>query len=93
MKVASKQYSILVESRKCRQELAAALQANLGQHLIGTLLTAHALATALSKRNAPEASEAESLVTLLTTASSDVKDILVKLDKNLPITSETHKSS
>ncbi|MEO8205658.1 MAG: hypothetical protein ABI615_05715 [Chthoniobacterales bacterium] len=74
-----------MESRKCRQELAANLQANLGQHLIGTLLSAQALVQSLNKRKAPEAIEAEKLVVLLSTANTDVRNILLKLTGNIPL--------
>lgn len=63
-----------------RQDMATELHDGLGQHLIGSLLSARVLVKLLEDRNAPEVEQARSLLTHLRTASDDVQAIIRKLD-------------
>lgn len=63
-----------------RQDVATELNDGLGQHLIGSVLSARVLVKLLEERNAPELDQARSLLTHLRTASDDVQAIIRKLD-------------
>jgi signal transduction histidine kinase len=63
-----------------RQEVATELHDGLGQHLLGSLLSARVLVKLLEERNAPELDQAKSLLQHLRSASEDVRDIIRKLD-------------
>lgn len=58
---------------------AGLLREGLAQHLAGTLLTAHALATKLKKNEASEVVEAAQLVALLHAAIDDMSDLISNL--------------
>ncbi len=60
--------------------MAEELNEGLGQHLLGSLLSAHTLVVLLDKRHAPEAEQARMLLEHLRTASGDVKTLVRKLD-------------
>lgn len=63
-----------------RQEVATELHDGLGQHLIGSVLSAGVLVKLLEERNAPEADQARSLLRHLRSATDDVQAIIRKLD-------------
>ena len=60
------------------------LHDDLGQHLVGTLLAAGALKTRLSRRQAPEATEAAYLLDLLKKAHEELGALTVRLDSANP---------
>lgn len=64
--------------------LADRLHGTLGQHLVGTLLTAGALAARLTDRHAPEASEAAYLVDILREANEELTCLILTLEKGNP---------
>jgi signal transduction histidine kinase len=63
-----------------RQEVATELHDGLGQHLLGSMLSARVLVKMLEERNAPELDEAKSLLNHLRSASDNIQDIIRKLD-------------
>lgn len=63
-----------------RQEVATELHDGLGQHLIGSMLSARVLVKLLEERNAPELDQAKSLLHHLRSASDNIQDIIRKLD-------------
>lgn len=60
--------------------MAEELHEGLGQHLLGSLLSAHTLVVLLERRHAPEADQARELLEHLQNASGDVKTLVRKLD-------------
>jgi signal transduction histidine kinase len=66
--------------RTLRQEVAEELHEGLGQHLLGSLLSAHTLLVCLERRHAPETELARDLLENLQTASGEVKTVIQKLD-------------
>ena len=63
-----------------RSILANALHEELSQHLAGTLLAAGALSAGLTRRRAPEATEASYLVEMLVNANSELACLIKHLD-------------
>jgi signal transduction histidine kinase len=63
-----------------RSKLANALHEELGQHLAGTLLAAGALSSRLTRRRAPEATEASYLVEMLMNANNELACLIKHLD-------------
>jgi hypothetical protein len=61
------------------QKVATMLH-ELNQHLVGTLLAAGALKTRLTRRQAPEASDAACLLDMLKTANEDFETLIFHLD-------------
>ena len=63
-----------------RQEVATELHDGLGQHLLGSMLSARVLVKLLEERNAPELDQAKSLLHHLRSATDNIQDIIRKLD-------------
>lgn len=63
-----------------RQEVATELHDGLGQHLLGSMLSARVLVKLLEERNAPELDQARSLLSHLRSATDNIQDIIRKLD-------------
>jgi len=71
---------MMQHGRTLRQEVAEELHEKLGQHLLGSLLSAHTLVVRLERRHAPEAELARRLLEHLQSATGDVKTVIRKLD-------------
>lgn len=80
----AKQTPAVQDARSIRREIAACLHDNIGQHLVGSMLAAKALANGLAKRHAPEATDAEKLFKILLAANEDIGKLIVKLDAGRP---------
>jgi signal transduction histidine kinase len=63
-----------------RSKLAKMLHEELGQQLAGTLLAAGALSARLTRRRAPEATEASYLVEMLMNANNELACLIKHLD-------------
>jgi hypothetical protein len=62
------------------RKVAKMLHDELSQHLVGTLLAAGALKTRLTRRQAPEASEAAYLLDMLKKANEEFETLVFHLD-------------